>query len=67
MLKPTYVLPTLPPPVTLEADFCVVALNDAIHGFGPQEIMNTDQGSHFTPFAQTDRLKRIGPPISMAG
>jgi len=33
---------------TLEADFCVEALNEAIHKFGPPEIMNTDQGSQFT-------------------
>ena len=30
---------------TLEAEFCVEALNEAIHKFGPPEIMNTDQGS----------------------
>ena len=30
---------------TLEADFCVEALNEAIHKFGQPEIMNTDQGS----------------------
>jgi putative transposase len=38
---------------TLEADFCVEALNEAIHRFGPPEIMNTDQGSQFTSFAWT--------------
>ena len=27
---------------TLEADFCVEALNEAIHKFGPPEIMHTD-------------------------
>ena len=27
---------------TLEADFCVEALNEAVHRFGPPEIMNTD-------------------------
>lgn len=27
---------------TLEADFCVDALNEAIHKFGPPDIMNTD-------------------------
>ncbi len=27
---------------TLEADFCVEALNEAIHRFGPPAIMNTD-------------------------
>jgi putative transposase len=52
---------------TLEADFCVEALNEAIHKFGPPEIMNTGQGSQFTSFAWTDRLKRIGTRISMDG
>ncbi|EAP78874.1 Transposase (class III) [Sulfitobacter sp. NAS-14.1] len=27
---------------TLEADFCVEALNEAIHKFGPREFKNTD-------------------------
>jgi putative transposase len=52
---------------TLEAEFCVEALNEAIQRFGPPEIMNTDQGSQFTSFAWTDRLKRIGTKISMDG
>lgn len=52
---------------TLEADFCVEALNEAIHKFGPPEIMNTDQVSHFTSFAWTDRPKRVGTRISMDG
>jgi putative transposase len=52
---------------TLEADLCVEALNEAIHKFGPPEIMNTDQGSQFTSFAWTDRLKRVGSRISMDG
>ncbi|MGO4855663.1 IS3 family transposase [Phaeovulum sp. W22_SRMD_FR3] len=52
---------------TLEADFCVEALNEAIHKFGPPEIMNTDQGSQFTSFAWTDQLKRSGTQISMDG
>nr|WP_198144853.1 DDE-type integrase/transposase/recombinase [Pseudorhodobacter aquimaris] len=43
---------------TLEADFCVAALNEAIHKFGPPEIMNTDQGSQFTSFAWTDDVPR---------
>ena len=50
-----------------EADFCVEALNEAIHKFGPPEIMNTDQGSQFTSFAWTDRLRRSGVRISMDG
>lgn len=52
---------------TLETDFCVEALNEAFHKFGPPEIMNTDQGSQFTSFAWTDRLKRVGTRISMDG
>lgn len=52
---------------SLEADFCVEALNEAIHRFGPPEIMNTDQGSQFTSFAWTDRLRRSGVCISMDG
>ncbi len=52
---------------TLEAGFCVEALNEAIHRFGPPGIMNTDQGSQFTSFAWTDRLRRAGVRISMDG
>lgn len=52
---------------TLEADFCVEALNEAIHNFGPPGIMNTDRSSQFTSFVWTDRLKRIGTRISMDG
>ena len=52
---------------TQEADFCVEALNEAIHRFGAPEIMNTDQGSQFTSFAWTDRLKCHGVRLSMDG
>jgi putative transposase len=52
---------------TLEAEFCVEALNEAIHRFGPPKIMNTDQGSQFTSLTWTDRLKRVGTRISMDG
>jgi len=52
---------------TLEAEFCVDALNEAIHKFGAPEIMNTDQGSQFTSFAWTDRLRRSTVRISMDG
>lgn len=52
---------------TLEADFCVEALNEAVHKFGLPGIMNTDQGSQFTSFAWTDRLRRLGVRISMDG
>lgn len=52
---------------TLDADFCVEALDEAIHRFGPPDIMNRGQGSQFTSFALTDRLKRAGIRISMDG
>ena len=52
---------------TLEADFCVEALNEATTKFGVPEIMNTDQGSQFTSFAWTERLRRMGVRISMDG
>lgn len=52
---------------TLEAEFCLEALNEAIHNFGPPEIMNTDQGSQFTSFDWADRLKRAKTEISMDG
>lgn len=49
----------------MHADFCVGALNEAIAKYGPPEIMNTDQGSQFTSFRWTDRLRRSGVRISM--
>ena len=52
---------------TLDPDFCIEALNQAIHRFGPPEIMNTDQGSQFTGFAWTDRLRQVGTRISLDG
>lgn len=52
---------------TLEADFCVEALNEALIRFGPPDIMNTDQGSQFTSWAWTDRLRKAGVKISMDG
>ena len=52
---------------TMEANFCVEALNEAILKFGAPKIMNTDQGSQFTSFAWTDRLRQSGVKISMDG
>ena len=50
-----------------ETDFRVEALNEAIHRFGAPDIMNTDQGSQFTAFARTDRLKQAGIGLSKDG
>jgi putative transposase len=52
---------------TLKAEFCVNALDEAIHKFGPPDITNTDQGRQFTSFAWTDRLRRSNVRISMDG
>jgi putative transposase len=52
---------------TMEVDFCVEALNEALIRFGPPDIMNTDQGSQFTSWAWTDRLRKAGVKISMDG
>ena len=52
---------------TLEADFCVEALQDAIRCHGCPEIFNTDQGSQFTSEDFTDELKDHGIKISMDG
>ncbi len=45
----------------------VEALNEAIHRFGPPEIMNTDQGSQFTGAAWITTLAEVGVKISMDG
>src|SRR5664279_2557136 len=42
---------------TMDAEFCVAALEDAITRFGKPDIFNTDQGSQFTSFAFTNTLK----------
>ena len=52
---------------TMDADFCVAALEEAIARYGVPEIFNTDQGSQFTSFAFTDVLKDNGIRISMDG
>jgi putative transposase len=38
---------------TMEADFCVAALEEALARYGTPEIFNTDQGAQFTSFAFT--------------
>ena len=52
---------------TLEADFCVEALKDAINSHGCPEIFNTDQGSQFTSEDFTGELEDHGIKISMDG
>jgi putative transposase len=52
---------------TLDASFCVAALEDAIDAYGTPEIFNTDQGSQFTSDDFTGVLKRNDIRISMDG
>src|SRR3546814_5368797 len=53
--------------ITLEADFCIEALEEALTRFGTPEIFNTDQGSQFTSHAFTSVLLREKIAISMDG
>jgi putative transposase len=52
--------------LTLESDFCVEALKQAL-SFGIPEIFNTDQGSQFTSIEFTKVLQDAGVQISMDG
>jgi len=52
---------------TMDAAFCVDALNDALEKYGKPEIFNTDQGSQFTCFDFTGIIKDAGIKISMDG
>ena len=52
---------------TMDADFCVDALEEALDRFGTPEVFNTDQGSQFTSDAFTSVLKERNIKISMDG
>src|ERR1700719_2643754 len=52
---------------TLDADFCVEALEEALSRYGRSEIFNTDKASQFTSDDFTGTLKRYGVTISMDG
>src|SRR5215213_8954805 len=53
--------------ITLEAAFCVEALEDALARHGRPEVFNTDQGSQFTSHDFTGVLLRAGIALSMDG
>ena len=53
--------------ITMEAAFCVEALEEALTRHGRPEIFNTDQGSQFTSAAFTGVLIDAGIAISMDG
>ena len=52
---------------TMDAQFCVDCLQEALRMYGTPEIFNTDQGSQFTSEAFTGVLQRDGITISMDG
>ena len=53
--------------ISMEADFCVEALEEALATYGRPEIFNTDQGSQFTSEVFTDVLFANKIAISMDG
>ena len=53
--------------ITLEADFCIEALEEALAKHGKPEIFNNDQGSQFTSEAFTGVLIKNKIAISMDG
>src|SRR5450631_988681 len=53
--------------ITMETDFCVDALREAMDRHGRPEIFNTDQGVQFTSAAFLDELSSQGVQISMDG
>jgi len=52
---------------TMDARFCVEALEEALARYGPPEVMNTDQGSQFTGSAWITTLTGAGVQVSMDG
>lgn len=52
---------------TLDTEFCVACLEEALNRYGKPEIFNTDQGSQFTSERFTGLLKAEGVAISMDG
>jgi len=53
--------------ITLETEFCIDAVQEAMARHGKPEIFNTDQGSQFTSAAFTGMLQEQAIAISMDG
>lgn len=53
--------------ITMDVDFCLEAVEEAMARYGKPEIFNTDQGSQFTSTAFTGLLIANGIRISMDG
>jgi putative transposase len=52
---------------TMDVEFCIAALEEALARFGPPDIFNSDQGSQFTSPRFTEVLSGAGVRISMDG
>jgi putative transposase len=52
---------------TMDTEFCISALEEAIEVYGVPSIFNTDQGSQFTSERFTSVLEKNGIQISMDG
>ena len=52
---------------TMDVEFCIEALEEALARFGRPEIFNSDQGSQFTSPRFTSVLQEAGVRISMDG
>ena len=52
---------------SIDAEFCIQALEEALARYGPPEIFNTDQGSQFTSPRFVDVLRDAGVRVSMDG
>ena len=53
--------------ITMDVQFCLDTVNEALEKYPAPEIFNTDQGSQFTSRAFTDLLKENDIRISMDG
>ena len=53
--------------ISMDTEFCIEAVQEAIARYGTPDIFNTDQGSQFTSEAFTGVLRRHAVRISMDG
>ena len=53
--------------ITMDADFCLEALREALDRHGPPEIFNTDPGAQFTSADFVGALEGRGVRVSMDG
>ena len=52
---------------TMDADFCIEALQEALARYGAPQIFNTDQGSQFTSPRFVEGVQAAGARVSMDG